>query len=221
MQASLPIYKKSGKRYRLKLIILLALLSPFSLSAHPHAWVYMNTYINSDQSHITSLHMTWAFDAETTLYMLEGEDTTPEHIDKTLQNLATSIVENMYNEHYFTYFYNGNTPVRYKTATDAHFIQDGDLLVLSFEVPLSKAIRFKDNDFKLVIYDQTYYVDMSWTKKADVQISEALQSQCTGEILEPSVPEEQRAYTLSFVSETTPNNELGEMFSQKYQLNCQ
>ena len=221
MQAILSLCKNKWGPCVLNCIATLMLALPASLSAHPHAWVDMNTYINSDATHITSLHMTWAFDAETSMYMLQGEDISPEQIDKTLQTLATSVVDNMYNEHYFTYLYNGKTPIRYKAATDAHLIQDKDKLVLSFEVPLSKPINFKNNDFKLVIYDQTYYVDMSWIRDSDVQLSETLQSQCTGKVIEPSVSDSQRAYTMSLASDVAPDNELGEIFSQKYQLHCQ
>ena len=47
-----------------KISFFFTLLFPLTLSAHPHAWVDTNTYIESDDTHITALHMTWTFDAE-------------------------------------------------------------------------------------------------------------------------------------------------------------
>jgi len=68
-----------------------ALCSQDALS-HPHAWIDTNTYINGTDTHITSLQMTWTFDQETSLYMLQGEDISPKHLQTTLQKLANGVV---------------------------------------------------------------------------------------------------------------------------------
>lgn len=207
----------------LKVILLLTLFSilPSSLSAHPHAWVETNTYIDSNQTHITSLHMTWTFDVETSNYMLQGEDVSAEQINETLQLLADSVVSNMYNEHYFTYLYDDRTPVRYKAARYPQLIQSQGKLVLSFELPLSEPISFKGKNLKLFIYDETYFVDMSWSNKKQIQVSEQIHAQCSGELIQPSVSNELRAYTLSLASDVAPDNTIGQLFSQQFQLHCQ
>ena len=206
----------------LKVALLLTLLPmfPSALSAHPHAWVDTNTYINSNQTHITSLHMTWTFDVETSNYMLQGEDVSPEKINNTLQLLADSVVGNMYNEHYFTYFYDGSTPIRYKAARYPQLIQNNENLVLSFELPLSEPIAFKGKNFKLFIYDATYFVDMSWSNTKEIQLSDQINAQCTGQLVEPKVSDAQRAYTLSLASDVAPDNTIGQLFSQQFQLHC-
>jgi len=206
----------------LNVTLLFSLLSmlPSFLSAHPHAWVDTNTYINSNGTHITSLHMTWTFDAETSNYMLQGEDVSAENINKTLQLLADSVVGNMYNEHYFTYLYDGSTPIRYKAARYPELIQNNEKLVLSFELPLSEPIAFKGKKFKLFIYDATYFVDMSWSNKKEIQLSEQINTQCTGQLVEPKVSDAQRAYTLSLASDIAPDNTIGQLFSQQFQLHC-
>ncbi|TEW56496.1 DUF1007 family protein [Psychromonas sp. RZ22] len=203
-----------------KIIPLFILLLPVMVSAHPHSWVDTNTYIDSDDTHITSLHMTWTFDVDTSHYMLQGEDISPENIKKTLQALADSVTNNMYNEHYFTYLYDASQPVRYKAARYPQLIQDKDKLVLSFEIPLSKPIAFKGKELQLYIYDSTYYVDMSWINPEDVQLSENLNKHCTGKIVEPNVTDAQRAYTLTLAEDIASNNELGRFFSQQYKLHC-
>lgn len=207
----------------LKVVLLLAFLSilPSKISAHPHAWVETNTYIDSTQTHITSLHMTWTFDTETSNYMLQGEDVSAEHINETLQLLADSVVSNMYNEHYFTYLYDGRTPIRYKAARYPQLIQSQGKLVLSFELPLSEPIPFKGKNLKLFIYDETYFVDMSWSNKKQIQVSEQINTQCSGELIQPSVSDELRAYTLSLASDVAPDNTIGQLFSQRFQLHCQ
>ena len=152
--------------------------------------------------------------------MLQGEDISAEKIDATLQRLAESVVGNMYNEHYFTYLYDENIPIRYKEAGHPQLIQDKNKLVLSFELPLSIPIAFKDKALKLYIYDETYFVDMSWLDKSNIQLSDQLTAQCNGELLAPKASDELRAYTLSLASDVAPDNTIGQLFSQKYQLNC-
>jgi len=214
-------YTRNKKYWRDKILFIVALLSPSYLLAHPHAWVDTNTYIESDDTHIKSLHMTWSFDADTSAYMLQGEDISPEHLQATLQKLASGVIGNLYNEHYFTYLYDGNTPVKYKSAIYPQMLIDEDKIVLSFELPLSSPIAFAGKNLRLYIYDQTYFVDMSWLNKSDVQISEQLMSSCKGEIVEPKVSDAQRAYTLALAADVTPDNTLGKYFSQQYKLNCQ
>ena len=216
-----PLLKIKKSPWWHKTVLSFVLLLPSMLSAHPHAWVDTNTYIESNETHITSLHMTWAFDAETSEYMLQGEDVSPEHIEATFQKLANGVVGNMYNEHYFTYLYDGSTPVKYKSAIHPQMVKDKDKIVISFEIPLSTPIAFKGKDLRLYIYDQTYFVDMSWLNKGDVQVSEQLSSACTGEVVEPKVSDAQRAYTLALAADVTPDNTLGRYFSQQYKLNCQ
>lgn len=205
-------------------VFLLAITFPFMLSAHPHSWIDTNTFIQSNETHITALHMTWTFDEETTEYMVAGEDISPENKAKTLQLLADSVTSNMYNEHYFTYLYNEeenkSTPIRYKAARYPKFVQYKDKLVLSFEIPLSKPIAFKDKHFTLVIYDPTYYVDMSWINRDDIQLSENMKQKCVSELVEPTVSDAQRDYTMALAEDMAPDNGLGRIFSQQFKLHC-
>jgi len=189
--------------------------------SHPHAWIDTNTYINGTDTHITSLQMTWTFDEDTSLYMLQGEDTSPEHLQATLQKLANGVVKNMYNEHYFTYFYQQGAPLRYKAARYPELIQQGEKLTLRFEIPLSQPVAFADNEFKLFIYDATYYVDMSWLKSSDIQLSDTLAKHCQGELVYPNVSQGERDYALTLAADVAPDHDLGERFSQRFKLSCQ
>ena len=201
-------------------LIFYTLFFSTTVFAHPHSWVDTNTYIHSNDTHITSLYMTWTFDAETSLYMLQGEDMSAGKKTKTLQRLAEGVVNNMYNEHYFTYFYLLDTPVRYKMARYPQLTQIQDKLILSFEVPLSEPIKFANNTFKLFIYDSTYYVDMSWLNDSEIKLSQALNERCTGKVIAPDVSQGLRDFTLTLAEDVTPNNELGEHFSQQFKLTC-
>ena len=203
-----------------KSLLICCLFVPIFASAHPHSWVDTNTYINSNDTHITSLYMTWTFDQETSEYMLQGEDTSTEHIEKTLQRLAEGVVNNMYNEHYFTYFYANESPVRFKAARYPQLIRKQDKLILSFEIPLSKPVVFSQNNFKLFIYDPTYYVDMSWLNEQEMQVSEQIEKRCKGNILAAGASQGERDYALALAADVAPDDGLGERFSQQYELLC-
>lgn len=205
---------------RKKLIIYLIALLPSISFSHPHSWIDTHTYFNSNDTHITALNMTWTFDQETSDYMLHGEDTSAEAINHTLQLIAETVVNNMYNDHYFTYLYHNETPVRYKKARYPQLIQAHDKLVLSFEIPLSEPIPFKENNFKLFIYDASYYVDMSWINEADIQLSDNIKDNCLGRVHAPQVTDQQRDDTLALAEDVAPDNALGQLFSQQFQLSC-
>lgn len=71
-----------------------------NLYAHPHSWVEMKTHIEGENGLITGLSMEWSFDAMTSMYMLDGEDVSPDKEEETFKNLAASVIENMMYEHY-------------------------------------------------------------------------------------------------------------------------
>jgi len=203
--------------------VLMLFVLPAQLLAHPHSWIDTTTYINSNNTHITSLSMSWTFDQATSDYMLQGEDISAAALKNTLQHLAEGIVANMYNEHYFTYLYVQATPIRYKIAHSPKLVynQDRNKLILTFEIPLSVPIAFNDKNFKLLIYDATYYVDMSWKNTADVHLSTAMQKTCHGELIEPNVSQGLRDYAFTLADDVLADDQLGERFSQKFTLSCQ
>ena len=200
-------------------LCLTALLAP-TVSAHPHSWVDLKTYIEGEEGVVTGLKMEWTFDAMTSAYMLDGEDTSAENELQTLERISASVLENMLYEHYFTYFYDGETPIRYKVAHSDTLTRDRAKLVLSFELPLSKPKPVTEDSLRLLIFDSSYFVDMAWKADTDVVLSEGLAEQCDLKIIEPNPTPEQMSYALSLPVDADPDNTLGELFTQTAKLNC-
>lgn len=73
-------------------------------------------------------------------------------------------MHNMINEHYFTYFYNGEQPIKYKLAENGELTQNRTKLTLTFDLPLSKPQPLTKDSLKVLIFEPSYYVDMSWKK---------------------------------------------------------
>lgn len=203
-----------------KLTLLMFFLTPTSVIAHPHSWIDLKTFIEGSETELTGFHMQWTFDAMSTAYMLEGYDLSSGHKNKSLSVIAEQTVANLLNEHYFTYFYDGKQPIRYKQAINAHLRLEGARAVLEFDLPLSKPKPLTTDKLRLLIFEPSYYVDMSWRKKQDVQLSSKLARQCQLTLREPNPTPEQISYALSLPEDVDPDNELGQLFTQTIILTC-
>ncbi len=202
--------------------ILLSSFAFFSTSsqAHPHSWIDMKTYIQGDSQQITGFKMVWTFDAMTSAYMLDGEDMSAEHKQETLARVGQSVMHNMMNEHYFTYFYNGEEPIKYKIAKDGVLTKDRAKATLTFDLPLSKPQPLTNDSLRLLIFEPSYYVDMSWKDKSDIELSPELAKSCTLQLVEPNPTPEQMLYAQSLPADADPDNALGQLFTQTVKLNC-
>ncbi|WP_394241042.1 DUF1007 family protein [Vibrio astriarenae] len=188
--------------------------------AHPHSWIELKTTIEGEEGMINGLTMEWSFDAMTSAYVLDGEDLSPERIDETFQNIAASLMDNILYEHYFTYFYDGDTPIRYGVGYSEKLERDRAKLVLSFYLPLANPQPVTRDSLRLMIYDKTHFVDMSWRADSHVSLSASLVRQCSLNIVEPNPTPEQMSYAMSLPEDADPDNTLGELFTQTAEIHC-
>ncbi|MDN2483482.1 DUF1007 family protein [Vibrio agarivorans] len=198
----------------------MALFLSFSLQAHPHSWIEMKTTVQGENGVITGLNMEWAFDAMTSAYVLDGEDVSPENEEETFRAIAASLMENIMYEHYFTYFYDGETPIRYSVGHSESLERDRAKLVLSFYLPLAEPKAVTRDSLRLMIYDKTHFVDMSWRTNSDVVLSAELAKQCALEMVEPNPTAEQMSYAFNLPEDADPDNTLGELFTQTAKIHC-
>ncbi|MGX9416750.1 DUF1007 family protein [Vibrio sp. WJH972] len=191
-----------------------------SIHAHPHSWVDLKTTVEGKNGLITGFKMEWSFDAMTSAYMLDGEGITPQNEQETFRRLSASVMENMKYEHYFTYFYDGETPIKYQVAHSDRLVRDRSKLVLSFTLPLSEPKPVTREGLSLLIFDPSYYVDMAWKADNDVVLSPELANDCGLEIHEPNPTPEQVSYALSLPADVDPDEALGQLFTQSVQIHC-
>ncbi|GIC78133.1 DUF1007 family protein [Moritella sp. F3] len=206
--------------FRKIMLMLLAFTSVASV-AHPHSWVDMQTEIQGDGKYITGFKMSWEFDAMTSAYMLDGEDLSVENKALALQDLADSIMQNMTTNHYLTYFYEAGKPVKYALAENGTLVQDKLKARLAFYLPLKKPLILSDKTLKLLIYDPSYYVDMSWPTKNGIQLSPKLAQYCKLSVIDATPTSEQLAYVMSLPVDSSRDDALGELFTQTATINCQ
>lgn len=202
------------------MLVLTGLLCVSTAQAHPHSWIDIKTQILGNNGMITGFKMEWAFDAMTSAYMLDGEDTSPEKETDTFRKVAASLLENMLYEHYFTYFYHKDTPIKYGVAHSGKLTRDGAKLVLSFDLPLSKPQPISAKTLRLLIFDPSYYVDMGWRAASHVSLSATLSRHCQLNVIEPNPTPEQMSYALSLPEDADPDNALGQLFTQTLNIQC-
>ncbi|WP_375750769.1 DUF1007 family protein [Vibrio sp. HN007] len=191
-----------------------------STIAHPHSWVSLDTTINVDDESIVSLSMEWEFDAMTSAYMLSDENINSSNREETFSRIANEIVENMLANHYFTYFYRGEEPIRYKKVETGELVQRGAKLTLSFELEMAEPVGLDTQDLSLLIFDSTHFVDMSWEQEESIKLAHTYSDVCDIQIIQPTPTAEQLAYAMSLSVDDDPDSELGKLFTQRARLNC-
>ncbi|WP_245798175.1 DUF1007 family protein [Vibrio ostreicida] len=188
--------------------------------AHPHSWVDMKTQIEGENGLVSGIKMEWTFDAMTSAYLLDGEDMSPENAEKTLDKIAKTVVKNMVSEDYFTYFYDGEKPVKYHRALDPKLERAKSKLKLSFTLPLARPKPLTRDTLRLLAFDSSYYVDMVWRSKSDIILSKGLAKQCQLELVEPNPTSQQMMYAMSLPTNADPDNTLGQLFTQMVKMHC-
>ncbi|PST90781.1 DUF1007 family protein [Photobacterium jeanii] len=197
------------------------LISPSIALAHPHSWVDIHTQVLGDEQHITGFKMDWTFDAMTSAYMLDGEDMSAEKRDATFQSIADSVMDNLLQEHYFTYFYDNEQPIKYKVSPGGKLSQNRMKLTLSFEIPLAKPKPLPQKPLELRVFEPSYYVDLAWKSNQDITLSPELAKHCQIQVINPEPTAEQMSYAMSLPADADPDNALGQLFTQTLTIACQ
>ncbi|WP_261836881.1 DUF1007 family protein [Vibrio ishigakensis] len=200
--------------------ILCALVFSTSSFAHPHSWVSTNSVLNVKDGKIVSISMDWSFDPMTTAYTFAGQRITPQNRKEVFHKLQGDILENLLYKHYFTYFYTKDEPIRYKQVDIGEISMIGPRMRLQFELELAEPVSLDTPDLSLFIFDPTYYIDMSWDKRAEVSFSDNYQGNCHIKVIEPKPTSEQIAYAMSLAVDSDPDDELGKLFTQKAVIDC-
>lgn len=200
--------------------LILCAFSPRLSQAHPHSWIDLKTEIEGNKTHVTGFNMSWTFDVMTSAYMIDGDYSTMVNKEKALQEMADGIMENLYVEHYFTYFYHGGEPVKFTRPTKGHFTQNEMKFTLHFYLPLSQPQLINEEPFELLVYESSYYVNMSWKQQQDVTLSPDMSDVCSLTLVEPQVTEEQIFYASAKPINAQPDPRLGSLFTQRAKVKC-
>lgn len=204
-----------------KSLIILSFLAVSTAWAHPHAFIDMQTAPVIQNNQLIGFSMKWTLDEPSSAAVLY--DMKQAQNQEAQQKLLDEVIQNIVNEHYFSYLYDSqNNKIKYRAQPQHYGVNKQGLQVqYYFEMPLARPQSLEKNTFTLQTYDPTYYVAMHYEAPSAVDFS-ALPAQCQGKLIEPNVNEQLQSYASSLdKSQKDEDDSLGVNFSQKLVIQCE
>lgn len=200
---------------------LLLFLLPYRVDAHPHAFIDMQSEFLVRDNQLVGIKMNWLFDAPSSAEMLYNLKIANNREQMRTQ-LADEIMQNIIEQHYFSYFYDQHKqPLRYTSKPDNYVLQvAGDQLRFSFDFYLSKPQPLAGFQGSLSTYDPSYYVAMSYPDP--VKGSLPGYPQCKISVYTPKINDLLKNYAKSLdKNQQYEDLTLGMQFAQQVNLLCQ
>ncbi len=187
--------------------------------AHPHSWIGNDLTVNGEGSQVDSITMTWTFDPFSSAYALDGDFSVFDN-QKSAQKEALRLMRNLLNTHYFTYLYAGDTPLKFRLPEVYSLSRKGRRMVLNFTLPLSRPVELTEEGLDIQVYDNTYYIDISWKNPSTITLGTNLSSQCRFDLITPTPSQDIVDYAMSLGVDDVGDDDLGSHFSQRVSLSC-
>jgi ABC-type uncharacterized transport system substrate-binding protein len=151
-----------------KILILLLILSPIALSAHPHVWIDASVKVHfNDKNQITAITEVWEFDNMFSLAIIKDND---ENNDKKFNEKEVISVKNSYfinlrNFGFYTHiFVDGKEfPLSFDLADFSAEIVD-EKVIYVFTINLSTPLAPFNHKVDIGIYDTQYYADIFYAE---------------------------------------------------------
>lgn len=187
--------------------------------AHPHSWIGNELTVNGEGSQVDSITMTWTFDPFSSAYALDGDFSVFDN-QQSAQKEALRLMRNLLNTHYFTYLYAGDTPLKFRLPEVYSLSRKGRRMVLNFTLPLSRLVDLSKEDLDIQVFDNTYYIDISWKNHSTITLDAALSSNCRFDLITPTPSQDIVDYAMSLGVDDVGDDDLGSHFSQRVSLSC-
>lgn len=205
-----------------KILALLGIMLSSTALAHPHAFIEMQSKPLVEENQLIGFSMRWTLDEPSSAAVLYDMAQAKGDSVKQ-QKLIDDVMENIVNEHYFSYLFDkNNEKIKYKNQAQHYGINVlGAQVQYYFEFLLAYPQPLKDNTFSLMTYDRTYYVSMFYSEnKSAVDFSE-LPANCKGDVVAPNVDEKIQSYASSLdKTQKDEDDSLGVIFAQKVKIRC-
>ena len=204
-----------------KLVLLVTMLSSTAL-AHPHAFIEMQSKPLVEENQLIGFSMRWTLDEPSSAAVLYDMAQAKGDSVKQ-QKLIDDVMENIVNEHYFSYLFDkNNEKIKYKAQARNYGINLlGPHIQYYFDLLLTCPQPLKDNLFTLMTYDRTYYVSMFYPEDKNAVNFSTLPTNCKGEVVAPNVDEKMKSYASSLdKTQKDEDDSLGVIFAQKVKIRC-
>ncbi len=153
--------------------ILLFLIFPLALFAHPHTFMDARIVVLTDSTHVIGFDIEWRFDfiSSWDFYYESDYDKDGKFNAEELKDLQIYAFQNLKNYHYFTnIFHNGK---KFEPTTYSHFRaffdQKTELLTYKFRIPY-KATIAQINSLSIGVWDESFFCDIAFFETKPWQI---------------------------------------------------
>ncbi len=155
--------------------------------AHPHVWVTARAQVAYADGKVTGVRHSWAFDREYSAFVTQGLDAnkdgklTPDE----LASLATTNTENLAEFGYFTKLKVAGKEQTFTDPREAAMRMEGNVLTLSFLLPLKSPAAPGRGVAALEVYDPTYFVSFGFAEGQDAVTLAGAPQGCTASVTRP------------------------------------
>ncbi|OOF48201.1 ABC transporter [Rodentibacter trehalosifermentans] len=207
--------------HNVKKLFLFPLFYAGTVLAHPHAFIEMESKVLVEQNQLVGFSMKWTLDEPSSSAVLYDMKLAREEAEQ--QKLIDEVMNNVVNEHYFSYFFDKNNKIKYKKQAKNYGVKTKGMRVqYYFDFFLSHPQPLQDNELTLMTYDRTYYVSMYYPEGQRAMDFSALPANCQGSIAAPNVDEKIQSYAASLdKTKKDEDDSLGVMFAQKIKIQCE
>lgn len=197
-------------------------LAPFSLYAHPHAWIDVrSTIVLSAEGLISAIEEEWLFDDLYSAAILEGlKEDSPEK-KTVVSDFAAEVIENLGPYGYFMRITANGRPIKLNTVTKFKSEMKGQQLRLSFTAPLAEPLDPMRSDVSFSVYDPTYFIQMTHRPQDPPTIRSEKNHSCRARVKPPNPTPEDIARAFALDRAATPEEGLGDVFAEKVSIQCE
>ena len=146
------------------LLAVAACCAATAAQAHPHVWVSARAQVAYADGKVTGVRHTWSFDPEYSAYVTQGLDANKDGklSPDELASLATTNTENLAEFGYFTKLKVAGKEQAFAEPREAAMRMEGNVLTLSFLLPLKSPAAPGRGVAALEVYDPTYFVSFGF-----------------------------------------------------------
>ncbi len=167
--------------------------------AHPHVWIQVRTLLLVEGGALTGLHHIWVLDEPWLTSQLEEHDKDQDGKLSPSELVAVAAQTKATLEMFksFTTIRHGGNRIRPGAPREVSVSYYGDILGISFVVPLPKPIPLAGADLLLEVYDATYFSGYAFAPDDAVAFAGERPDSCTIKANAPPSPQQSAAYKMT------------------------
>ena len=148
----------SLEKYKSLIALVLGLVLPLGVMAHPHNWIDIQLEVSFDaEGYATGLYQRWLFDDYYSVYVTEGMDGDSDGVpDRArLDELLATMLTNIKKSHYFTQVEQGEQSIDFGTPDEGGMVMQGHRLEISYFLPFESRQLLTHAPLSYPVYDPT------------------------------------------------------------------